>query len=70
MKRAKVYVNAILAGEIQEIEKGKKYRYTYLEDYSGPSVSLEMPISQKIYDYDRFPNHCSCWVTFSKFSRS
>lgn len=53
--RARVRVNGVLAGEIQEIERGKKYRYIYLEGYEGPSVSLEMPLSQSIYDYDRFP---------------
>jgi len=55
MKRAKVFVNGVLAGEIQEIERGKKYRFIYLEDYKGPSVSLEMPLTQLIYDYDKFP---------------
>lgn len=55
MKRAKVFVNGILAGEIQEIERGKKYRFIYLENYKGPSVSLEMPLTQLTYEYDRFP---------------
>jgi serine/threonine-protein kinase HipA len=26
-----------------------------LEGYQGPSVSLEMPITQSIYEFDRFP---------------
>lgn len=55
MKRAKVFVNGILAGELQEIERGKKYRFAYLEDYKGPSVSLEMPLTKLAYDYDKFP---------------
>ena len=55
MKRAKVFVNGVLAGEIQEIERGKNYRFIYLEGYKGPSVSLEMPCTQSIYDYDKFP---------------
>ena len=55
MKRAKVLVNGILAGEIQEIEPGKKYRFIYLDSYLGPSVSLQMPLTQLIYDYDKFP---------------
>ncbi len=55
MKRAKVFVDGVLAGEIQEIEREKKYRFLYLEDYKGPSVSLEMPLTQLIYDYDKFP---------------
>lgn len=55
MKKAKVLVNGILAGEIQEIERGRNYCFIYLEDYKGPSVSLEMPLTKRIYQYDRFP---------------
>lgn len=55
MKTARVFVDGVLAGEIQEIERSRKYRYIYLEDYKGPSVSLEMPLTQLIYEYERFP---------------
>jgi len=55
MKRAKIFVDGIFAGQLQELEKGKKYRYIYHEAYKGPSVSLEMPSSQSVYDFDKFP---------------
>ncbi len=55
MRKAKILVDGILAGELQEFERGKKYRFIYLEGYQGPSVSLEMPISRRDYDYDTFP---------------
>jgi len=55
MKKANVFVNGTLSGVLQEIERGKKYRFIYLEDYKGPSVSLEMPLTKLIYDFDRFP---------------
>ncbi len=55
MKRAKVFVNGTLAGELQEIERGKKYLFIYLDTYEGPSVSLEMPLSKSVYEFDRFP---------------
>lgn len=55
MKKAKVFVDGFPAGEIQEIERGKKYLFIYLDGYEGPSVSLEMPLTQAIYEYDRFP---------------
>lgn len=55
MKKAKIFVDKILAGELIEIEKGKKYRFEYFEEYEGPSVSLTMPLTQRIYDYDKFP---------------
>ncbi len=55
MKKANVFVNGILAGELQEIDRGKLYRFIYLKDYKGSSVSLEMPTSQSMYEFDRFP---------------
>ena len=55
MRRAKVFVDGIYAGELQEVERGKKYRFNYLETYKGPSVSLNMPITKLVYEYDRFP---------------
>lgn len=55
MKRAKILVNNIHAGELQEIERGRRYRFIYLEDYHGPWVSLEMPTTKLDYEYDKFP---------------
>lgn len=55
MKKAKIFVSNVLAGELQEIERRKKYAFIYLKEYQGPPVSLEMPVSHQIYEYDRFP---------------
>lgn len=55
MKKAKVFVDGILAGELQEIEMGNRYRFDYLQDYLGASISLEMPTIKQVYEYDRFP---------------
>lgn len=55
MKKANVFVNGCLAGELQEIERGRKYQFVYLENYKGLPVSLEMPLSQSSYEFDRFP---------------
>ena len=55
IKKARVYVNGIEAGVLEENEKGKKYRFIYLDGYKGPSVSLVMPLDQRIYEYKRFP---------------
>ena len=46
MKRARVLVDGTPAGELQEIERGKKYRFIYLENYQGSSVSLNMPLTK------------------------
>ena len=55
MKKAKVFVNGILAGELQEVEPQKKYKFIYLDNYKLDSVSLEMPLTSLVYEYDRFP---------------
>ncbi len=55
MKRAKIFVDDVLAGYLEEIERGKNYRFTYLEAYKGYPVSLEMPLKNLIYNYDKFP---------------
>lgn len=55
MRKAKVYANNVEAGELFELEFGKKYRFEYKTDYKGIPVSLTMPLSQKIYEFDSFP---------------
>lgn len=55
MKIASVYVNGILAGQLQEIDPRKHYRFVYFDNYHGPSVSLEMPTKEMAYEFDRFP---------------
>ncbi len=55
MRKANVYVNDIKAGELHEIARKTHYRFIYEKNYTGPSVSLEMPTSQQVYDYTRFP---------------
>jgi len=55
MRRAEVSIHGIPAGILEEIEAGKKYRYTYFENYIGPSIALTMPVDEKEYIFDRFP---------------
>ncbi len=55
MKKAKVFVDDVLAGYFVEIEKRKKYCFYYLDGYEGGSISLTMPVSQKVYTFDTFP---------------
>ena len=55
MKRAKIFVDGILAGHLIEWEKNKKYEFTYLEKYRGSSISLTMPLNQRMYRFDHFP---------------
>jgi serine/threonine-protein kinase HipA len=55
MRKAKVFVADRAVGELHEIEIGKKYRFEYYEDYDGEPVSITMPSSKKVYEYDTFP---------------
>lgn len=55
MRKAKVFANNAEAGTLLELEFGKKYRFEYEKDYSGMPVSLTMPPSQKVYEFDSFP---------------
>lgn len=55
MRKASIFVDNKLAGELQEIVRGKHYQFVYLKTYNGPSVSLEMPICKSLYEFDRFP---------------
>jgi len=55
MKKAKIFVDGTYAGDLEEVVKGKDYRFIYLEGYAGGAVSLTMPINQRVYVFDRFP---------------
>ncbi len=55
MRRAKVFVNGIEAGVLEEHEKGKKYVFQYLDGYKGNPVSLTMPVSLHTIEFDKFP---------------
>jgi len=55
MRKAEVSMHGAPAGILEEIEAQKKYRFTYYEEYTGPSIALTMPLSKKEFDFDRFP---------------
>lgn len=55
MRTANVFVDNIKAGQLHEITRKSHYRFIYDPNYNGPSVSLEMPLTKRIYEYDRFP---------------
>lgn len=55
MKKGKIFVNGVYAGDLIELVRGKHYRFEYSTEYQGPSVSLTMPLAKRVYEYDRFP---------------
>lgn len=54
MRKASVSVNGIKAGILEELQ-GITYQFTYFEDYHGAPVSLTMPLTNKVYEFDVFP---------------
>lgn len=55
MRKANVFVNGILAGVLAEEERGRKYRFHYIDDYGGDPVSLTIPVGRFVTEFDRFP---------------
>jgi len=55
MRRAEIYYLETLAGELLEDESSQQYLFTYNPDYSGPPISLTMPLRDEPYNFDTFP---------------
>ena len=55
MRRARILVNGVPAGELQEHDRGSRYLFTYYESYRGDPVSLTIPVQQPEMQFDRFP---------------
>lgn len=55
MRTADIFFRDSLAGKLIEIVQNREYRFVYEKEYSGPPVSLTMPIEQQEYQYDIFP---------------
>ena len=54
MRRAQVYMLGQLAGSLTE-RGPSQFVFRYREGYSGPPVSLSMPVSRRDHPFDRFP---------------
>ena len=39
-----------------EIIQGKEYLFEYPEGYNGPEISRALPITERVYRFDRFPS--------------
>ena len=55
MRQAKVFVNGVEAGVLEEVTRGAEYVFRYLENYRGDPVSLTMPVVLKEIHFNRFP---------------
>lgn len=54
MRQANVLVHGIHAGKLEELDDGF-YRFTYYETYTHAPVSLTMPVTKRVYEFERFP---------------
>jgi serine/threonine-protein kinase HipA len=54
MRKAKILVNAIEAGILEEINPNH-YSVTYNENYTHSPISLTMPVIKRRYEFNRFP---------------
>lgn len=55
MRKAEVLMHGLSTGVLEELEYGKRYRFTYLENYQGPPISLTMPVDKKEFVFEEFP---------------
>lgn len=55
MRTAAILINNIPAGMLEEMAD-KHYKFSYLDTYQGPPVSLTMPINIRVYQFNHFPN--------------
>jgi len=57
MRKAKVFVHGIPAGFLEEHQEGqgKRYLFSYLENYRGDPVSLCMQPDRPRYEFESFP---------------
>ncbi len=55
MLKADIFLQEILAGQLIEHERERQYSFQYTPDYTGPPISLTMPVRSEPYLFDTFP---------------
>ena len=55
MKQLRVSMHDTPAGVLEEVEPRRLYRFSYDPGYTGPPISLTMPVQDKVFEFDRFP---------------
>ncbi len=56
MRIADVFFQDMVAGQLIELEFDKRYQFIYATGYTGPPISLTMPVQTKAYDFSSFPH--------------
>jgi len=55
MRRAKIFVNGVEAGVLEELKPSGEFVFRYHDSYHGTPVSLTMPVERREIHFDRFP---------------
>ena len=55
MRIADVFFQNIPAGQLIELETDSRCQFTYAPDYTGPPISLTMPMQEEAYAFASFP---------------
>ncbi len=55
MRIADVFFNNITAGQLTQMDKEGKYSFSYAPNYTGPHISVTMPVRSEAYQFDSFP---------------
>jgi serine/threonine-protein kinase HipA len=55
MQIADVFFRDIMAGQLTRLQTGNGFRFTYSSQYTGPPISLTMPVRNEAYEFDSFP---------------
>jgi serine/threonine-protein kinase HipA len=54
MRKAKIMMRDVFAGILEELPDGK-FRFLYDENYKKEPISLTMPITNSVYEFNQFP---------------
>ncbi|MCK5821438.1 MAG: HipA N-terminal domain-containing protein [Bacteroidales bacterium] len=56
MRIARISINRQEAGILKELVFSKRYVFEYTKGYTGPPVSLTMPLDHGVFEFDSFPS--------------
>ena len=55
MQIVDVFFQDMMAGQLIELQTGGEYRFTYSPEYTGPPISMTMPVRGATFEFRRFP---------------
>jgi serine/threonine-protein kinase HipA len=55
MQIADVFFQGMVTGQLIQLQPGGGYRFSYSPKYSGPPISLTMPVQSESFEFENFP---------------